>query len=270
MRSYTFAILATIVFSVTILIGSAVAIENYDALKVAVPPTIDGNLGDWSGVPGVFLTGSTSVTGTLDGEDLYKDWETLGVETWESDADISATWYVTWDANNLYFACEVRDEFHENTQTGVNIWNGDNVQFAIDPVNAKGGYADHVYEYGYALTTTGLEVWRWATHTATAGENSTFVVVRDDSAGTTIYEAAIPKDDIAPIDLAAGNVIGFSLIANDNDVSGGQGGWVGWGSHAVVYGKEAGKLNDLTLSAQVAAAVSPNCKLSTTWGSIKN
>jgi hypothetical protein len=200
---------------------------------------------------------------------VYNDWETLGVETWENDADQSVMWYATWDASNFYFACEVRDEFHENAQTGGSIWNGDNVQFTIDPVNAKAEYGDHVYEYGYALTTTGQEVYRWATHTATAGENSTFVVIRDDSAGTTTYEVAIPKDDIAPIDLVAGNVIGFGIIVNENDTSGGQGGWLGWGAHALVYGKNADKLEDLTLSTQVAAAVNATGKLSTTWGSIK-
>jgi hypothetical protein len=69
--------------------------------------------------------------------------------------------------------------------------------------------------------------------------------------------------------LAAGKVLGFSVIVNENDASGGQGGWVGWGSHAIVYGKTAPNLNDLTLSADLASAVSSGGKLTTTWGSIK-
>lgn len=263
----SFGILATIVIF-TIFASSVMAVENYNAVKMAKPPTIDGNLNDWSGVPGKFLTGSKTVTGQVDGKDVYKDWETLGKETWDSDADLSVTWYAAWDDNNFYFAALVKDDKHENKQTGANIWNGDNIQFTIDPTNAKTNYANFVYEYGYALTTK-PEVWRWTTHTATKGESSKYVVVRNNSAGTTTYEVSIPEGNIAPADLSAGKVLGFAVIVNENDSSGGQGGWLGWGAHALVYGKEANKLNNLTLSAQTPSSVSSAGKLAVTWGAIK-
>jgi hypothetical protein len=59
------------------------------------------------------------------------------------------------------------------------------------------------------------------------------------------------------------------MIVNENDTSGGQGGRVGWGSHAIVYGKNAPKTNNLTLSAQTPSAVGPSGKLAVTWGAIK-
>lgn len=263
MKTCMFAIAVFIIFT-----GIAMAADNYNALKVAAPPNINGDLSDWKGVKGVFLTGSTTVTGKLDDKDVYKNWETLGVETWESDADLSATWYAAWDDSNFYFACVVKDEKHENKGSGDGIWNGDGVQFTLDPTNAKGAYAGSVYEYGYSLTTKPM-VWRWSTNTATKGETSKYAIVRDDKAGTTTYEVAVPEGDIAPADLAAGKVLGFSVIVNENDASGGQGGWVGWGPHAIVYGKRADKLNDLTLSAQMVTAVKLGDKLTTTWGSIK-
>ena len=245
------------------------AVENYKASKFGTPPVIDGKLNEWSKVQGVFLTGSLTVTGKLDATDAYKNWETLGVETWTSDADLSATFYAAWDDSNFYFACLAKDEKHENKGAGDSIWNGDALQLAIDPTNAKKDYGNWVYEYGYALTTKPL-VFRWSVNPASKGETSKFAIVRDDATGTTTYEIAIPGGDIAPAVLAAGKVLGFSMILNENDTSGGQGGWIGWGSHAIVYGKNAPKTNDLTFVADVVSAVSSGSKLSTTWGSIKN
>ncbi len=263
----SFGILATIAI-ITMFAGSVMAAENYNAANMAKAPAIDGNLSDWSGVKGASLTGSKTVTGKVDDKDVYKDWETLGVETWDSDADLSVTWYAGWDANTFYFAALVKDDKHENKQTGANIWNGDNIQFALDPTNAKKDYANVVYEYGYALTTK-PEVYRWSTNTATKGETSKYAVVRNDGAGTTTYEASIPKTDIAPADLAAGKILGFAIIVNENDTSGGQGGWLGWGAHALVYGKKGDRTNNLTLSAQTPSAVGPGGKLAVTWSAIK-
>jgi len=268
MKRYTFMALLAVVL-ITLFAGITMAVENYDAPKFATPPVIDGKLNEWSNIPGVFLTGSLTVTGQVDGHDVYNDWETLGVETWESDADLSATFYAAWDDSDFYFACLVKDDVHGNAGSGDGIWNGDALQVTIDPTNAKVDYGNWVYEYGYALTTTGASVFRWSVNPASTGETSTFAIVRDDVAGTTTYEIAIPKGDIAPAVLAVGKVLGLSMIVNENDTSGGQGGWVGWGSHAIVYGKTAPNLNDLTLTADLASAVSSGGKLTTTWGSIK-
>jgi len=268
MKRYTFMALLVVIL-ITLLASISMALENYKAPKFGTPPVIDGKLNEWSNVPGVFLTGSLTVTGQLDGTDVYKDWETLGVETWESDADLSATFYAAWDDSNFYFACLAKDEKHENKGAGDGIWNGDALQLAIDPTNAKKDYGNWVYEYGYALTTN-PSVFRWSVNPASTGETSTFAIVRDDAAGTTTYEIAIPGGDIAPAVLAVGKVLGFSIVLNENDASGGQGGWLGWGPHAIVYGKNATKTNDLTFVADVASAVSSGSKLSTTWGSIKN
>jgi len=268
MRHYTFLALLAVTL-ITIYAGVSLAIDNYNAPKFFSPPVIDGKLTEWSNVPGVFLTGSKTVTGQLDGKDVYNTWETLGVETWESDADLSATWRAAWDDGTFYFSALVKDDKHENKGSGDSIWNGDGVQFTIDPTNAKKDYGNYVYEYGYSLTTK-PSVWRWSVNPASKGETSKYAIVRDDSAGTTIYEVAIPVGDIAPAQLAAGKVIGFSVIVNENDTSGGQGGWVGWGSHAIVYGKNADKTNNLTFVADVIGAVSPRGKIATLWGSIKN
>lgn len=269
MRRYVFTALFVVIL-ITLFTGISAGLDTYKAAKFNVAPTIDGKLSDWSGVTGVFLTGSTTVTGTVDGKDVYKNWETLGVETWTSDADLSATWYVAWDDNNLYFAALVKDDIQKNDQTDpASIWNGDGVQFTIDPTNAKKDYANYVYEYGYALAAGKPMVYRWSVNPASKGENSKYAIVRDNTAGTTTYEVAIPKGDIAPADISAGKTLGFSVIFNENDTSGGQGGWLGWGAHAIVYGKNAANLNDLAIVGGVVSAVNPGGKLASVWGSIK-
>jgi len=146
MKRYTFMALLVVIL-VTLLASISMAVENYNALKFGAPPVIDGNLSEWSNVPGVFLTGSLTVTGQLDAHDVYNNWETLGVETWTSDADLSTTWRAAWDDNNFYFSAFVKDDIHLNTGSGDSIWNGDGIQMAIDPTNAKVDYNNYVYEY---------------------------------------------------------------------------------------------------------------------------
>ncbi len=64
--------------------------EEYEALKTNDPPKIDGNLGEWADVPGVDVDEWEANGGTSKGPD-----------------DISLTFYVLWDNDNLYFAAEV-------------------------------------------------------------------------------------------------------------------------------------------------------------------
>ena len=258
MRIRMFEILLTI--SIFTLFVSAMAFsETYDAPKATAAPVIDGNLADWAGVPSIFLGGDT--------------WEANG-GTWDNEADSSATLMIMWDSGNLYVGSVVSDEAHINTQTEGSIWNGDNQQYMIDPTGNRTDTSDVVYEFGYALAGANSDQpmeWRWLQNaSAPADFSSEFAIVRDDAAGTTTYEVCLPKEQIAPAELTLGNTLGFGLIANDGDPGAeGQAGWVGWGSHAIVFGKDAGELQELVLSGE-AAAVRPAGKLTVSWGSLKD
>lgn len=251
-------ILAILVISITIFIGSVVAAEIYEAPKAAAAPTIDGDLGDWAGVPEMILGGDT--------------WEANG-GNWDDEADLSMTLMIQWDSDNLYIASAVKDEAHMNTGSGDGIWNGDGIQYMIDPTGNRTDTDGVVYEYGYSLAGANSDEpmeWRWLQNaSAPAAFASEFDIVRDEGAGTTTYEVCLPKEQIAPAELAEGDTLGFGVIANDGDPDApGQAGWVGWGSGGIVFGKDATSLEELVLSG-VITAVQPNGKLSTTWGSIK-
>jgi hypothetical protein len=226
----------------------------YQALNAGgFKPKIDGNLDDWKYVKGVFL-----------GADF---WEVNG-EQYSGENDLSLTWWVTWDTNNLYVAFSVKDDKHQNTKAGDAIWNGDGAQLSIDPTGKKSVYAATVYEYGYALAGGEPTVWRWATNAATKGENSEYMIVRDESKKLTNYEIKIPSGDIAPVSLVAGKTIGWGFVMNESDSCDCQGGWIGWGSRSIVFGKDAPSLADLVFSA-TNVAVSPQVAITTSWGELK-
>lgn len=230
----------------------------YEAFQPgSVKIVIDGKLDEWRTAKGVAM-----------GKDF---WEALG-ENYTGDKDLSATWWVLWDANNLYVALAVTDDAYQNTKGGNAIYDGDGIQFSIDPTGKKVTHAANVYEYGYSLAGgKGKEkpaVWRWFTNPATKGETSDYAIVRDEAAKMTYYEIRVPKGDIAPADLSVGKTIGWSIIVNESDVCDCQGGWVGWASRAIVFGKRADPMADLVFSAE-QLAVSPQGKLAVRWGEMK-
>jgi hypothetical protein len=231
--------------------------EEYKALKVKEPPKIDGDLGDfaWQWVEGIYV----------------EDWEANG-GTSKGPKDISMTLYVVWDDDNLYFAADVSDDEQLHEHTGNSIWNGDSIQLAIDPTGERNiaGFDNNSYEYNFGLDVSDNVIMsRLFGHPKSAGDNSELMIVRDDDEGKTYYELRIPADDIAPADFVADGQIGFGLICNDGDKAApGQTGWVGWGSQAIVFGKDNTQMNLIIFSGEMVA-VSPKDKLTATWGHIK-
>lgn len=141
---------------------------------------------------------------------------------WQGTGDLSGMGYLKWDADNLYLAVSVTDDSHYQSETGSGIWRGDSIQFAIDPFREQGPGSAGNHEIGIALSASGVQKWRW---TAAAGKTAGSIpgmsaaVVRDESAKTTTYEASIPWTELLPEGEVpqAGNIIGFSLLINDND-----------------------------------------------------
>jgi hypothetical protein len=258
MNTLKLAILSAIGI-LAIFAGSAMAVvDSYMAGKVVEPPIIDGNLAEWAGVEAIVLGGDT--------------WEAAG-GTWDNDADLNMTLMIVWDNNALYVASVVKDEAHINTQTENKIWNGDCIQYMIDPTGNRTDTQDVVYEFGYALAGANSNEPmsnRWLQNAAApATFQSEFAIVRNNAAGTTTYEVALPKAQIAPADLSAGKILGFGTIVNDGDPGAeGQKGWIGWGPNSIVHGKDATELKELVLGTE-PAAVGPTVKLSTTWGNMK-
>lgn len=157
-------------------------------------PQIDGDLVDWSTAVPVALKYPYQVTG-------INDW---------NESDLSAKTYFAWDDNNLYFAAAVKDNYHSQPYTKDLVWQGDNVQIALEN-----------YLYGFSLNDTiGQEVWLWQTSEIyNIGISSTVLLAckRDDDAKTTCYEAKIPKEALSLTEIMPGTKLSISLIINDND-----------------------------------------------------
>ena len=238
--------------------------EDYMALGTTSPITIDGDLSEWALVEGIYLDEWEDNGGTSKGPD-----------------DISLTFYVIWDDDNLYFAAEVTDDEHLHQNTGGTIYDGDAVQVAIEPTGERpaGGFDNVSYEYNFGLDVNDEVVLSrlfghpegWPSRGMDSlGNEDELMVVRDDGSKKTYYELRIPAEDIAPVEFVVGGQIGFAMICNDGDEDApGQTGWVGWGSQAIVFGKENAEMNLVTFSGETIA-VSPGEKMTATWGRIKS
>ena len=237
--------------------------EDYMALGTTSPITIDGDLSEWALVEGIYLDEWEDNGGTSKGPD-----------------DISLTFYIIWSDDSLYFAAEVTDNEHLQDNVGLQIWNGDSIQVAIEPTGGRlsGGFDGTSYEYNFGISTDGdisisrlfgcPEGWPSKGIDPLANEDE-LMIVRDDGSKKTYYEMRIPAEDIAPAEFVVGSQIGFAMICNDGDEDApGQTGWVGWGSQAIVFGKENAEMNLVTFSGETIA-VSPGEKMTSAWGRIK-
>jgi hypothetical protein len=173
------------------------------------------------------------------------------MSNWGGVNDLSGNGYIKWDKDNFYFAVAVKDNIHVQNGTGGDIWQGDGIQFAIDPGRKSGLSGLGYNEIGVALNqnTSSVIKWRWTAAVGVADlNNAQCVVKRDDSSGTTTYEMAIPWADLLPdgITAAPGSDFGFSMLINDNDGSGRRG-WMEYMS-GIGGAKDPNAFGDLILA----------------------
>ena len=112
-----------------------------------------------------------------------------------SAADLSATWYVSWDASNLYISADVKDNSQDWTSAAGGPYNGqDTVQPTFNPHNDPGcGFPACAAIYDLAIDNkdgTGAGIYR---HGPSGWDASPVSVAgtKDGTAGYVI-ESAIP------------------------------------------------------------------------------
>jgi hypothetical protein len=196
------------------------------------------------------------------GEDT---WEPLG-GTWDDNDDLSATLQVVWEPDGLFFKFIVTDE--EFIAEGGNPWENDGIQMAIDasageiPAGFPNG-TTHLYNFGIADG--------WIPEAGDFQGDAEIVMERDDAAAENQFEWYMPVEIFADkgTELGGGMEIAFAIIANDSDPGAeGQTGWIGWGNHTIVFGKNPEEMQTLELQDQVLA-VDVVGKLATAWGALK-
>ncbi|MBK8904698.1 MAG: hypothetical protein IPM53_26195 [Anaerolineaceae bacterium] len=182
------------------------------AVRLAVPPAIDGSLGEW-----------TAVEAVSSGNRVYS------VAGWDGTADCTAVWQLAWDDANLYVAVRVTDDTHVQNASGNLIYRGDSVDMQFD-TNRQGDYGSSLSPDDFQITLSpgnfagsGPTAFRYqGTDTGgildAPGGHQVNVAAQPTSTGYTL-EAAIPWTDLN-LTPSPGLTIGLSLNANDNDTPG--------------------------------------------------
>lgn len=176
------------------------------------------------------------VDGVLDGlDDVPPVSLALG-----DDGDLAADLWLTWDDEALYLSAQIVDDVHHQEWTRGEIWRGDAVQLTI-AAGAPGEQAAY-QEIGLALTPAGVQAHRWLPG-GDAGEVPGVVaaIVRDDTAGETVYEASFPWSSIGGWDPADG-LFSSAIAINENDGDGRE--FVEWGG-GIVESKDPTLFNAL-------------------------
>lgn len=217
--------------------GSSQTIErnltSLTAVKADAPINIDGVIdpAEWNHAQSFRLNDASQVK-------LMTDWG--GTD------DLSADVYTKWDANYLYLAASVTDNADFNPYTPDLSWQGDGIQFTIDPGRAQGPGTIKSSENGFALNTDTGAIMKSGGYGAGNLENSLVQIKREGSA--TNYELAIKWSDILPAGMAAGSGtnVGFSFLVNDNDGAGRRG-WMEYMS-GIGFSKDPNLYGDLILT----------------------
>ena len=178
-----------------------------NANNLAVAPTIDGELGEWTG-------GSYPLPACVYGCSLRS-----------GDADLSAQVYLGWDASNLYLAVQVRDDKIVVVRSGRNLYLSDDVEIQFD-ANLVTDFtstslSSDDYQIGLSagnFGTIAANAYRWYPR-STEGALSAVVVKGKQLADGYTLEAKIPWTvfGVTPV---AGAKYGFAVSVSDDDQAG--------------------------------------------------
>ncbi|MCL2099449.1 MAG: hypothetical protein FWH24_03305 [Oscillospiraceae bacterium] len=148
------------------------------------------------------------------------NWNIAAPLTAEADSEHGASLKFLWDDEYLYMYAEVADPDHSQPYSGENIWNGANIQFALEPGRTAGITGQ--LEVGFALNDAGnIQQWCWG-NTVSAytgdltGRGFDVNIERLDEDNITIYQIAMPwafigSSGAAPED---GSAVAFNVCVN--------------------------------------------------------
>jgi len=156
---------------------------------------------------------------TLDKAENYWRYRDDGV-VWKGPADLSAQLRFGWDDAAFYLAADVSDDIHVNNQDPANIWNGDSLEFALQPVDEF----DHNPITKVILALARGTSCIMGVQTKHAGPlplaGATVLVTR--GTGHTFYQARLPWSELFPGRLAptAGSHLRTAAMLNEDDGTG--------------------------------------------------
>lgn len=155
--------------------------------------------------------------------------------------DVSASALAAVSPTALYLAFDVADDVHYQREYGDRMWVGDSIQFAIDPLleRTQGRYGDYNHEIGLCFVEGAPLVWRWQRPVGMKSEvvpgAKLAISIKE---GKTIYEVAIPLQELWPLRPELSTLCGFSYLVNDSDGSRERESYAAWSS-GIGSGKDA-------------------------------
>ncbi len=137
---------------------------------------------------------------------------------WNGPEDLSIRAWMGWTDKVLYFAARIRDDIHVVEDDGMNFWNYDSIQFAIDPDNDTPGsnYDAEDRELGFVLGKNGPIAY----YTYPEGKVLPCDIKAFREKDETVYEVAIPWESLNMKVPPAGKIMAINFIANENDGQG--------------------------------------------------
>jgi Carbohydrate family 9 binding domain-like len=184
-------------------------------MKPDPPPAVDGQLEEWSNVPGVMVLNR-------------REQATWGGAQWKSPADLSAKVWLAWRQDMLYLAADVTDDKLRQTERGAGIWKGDCIQLLLDIAPDEESARTHFgkgqfqiafspgnfQHAGDALADCPPEAYCFKP--AGLALKGALVAAQQTDHGYTL-EAAIPWSLFGVTRPAAGMPVGFEIAVFDTD-----------------------------------------------------
>jgi hypothetical protein len=112
---------------------------------------------------------------------------------------------------HLFLAVVVRDDVHDNTRGGYDIWRGDSVQVAFD---VDQGRLPYDWEYGFALVGGAVTVHRWLASDAQLTAKFPAAIRRWGD--ITVYEVEFAPENVQ-LDAFESAGLGVSVALNESD-----------------------------------------------------
>lgn len=207
-------------FDISIACGSDFdkIVESYNVkfeqcTKIDIPVKIDGDLTEWQHHPFITMNERNQI---------------LPPDPWidyKGPSQFSAKVYTGWDDKYFYMAAEVKDEIHSNKFPAGEIWKGDCIQFALDPLSDANsikahqtGYGEDDYELGLAYANNKATFAQWSGKVI--WKNAEYAVKRDEQSKKTFYEIRLPLKNLG-IEKKEGTVFGFNFIIPNDNTGGG-------------------------------------------------
>lgn len=154
------------------------------------------------------------------------DWVGLEEHKWTGPADLSARLRLAWMPESVIVFVVVRDDVHVQRQAPEEMWRSDSLQLGLDYRcrawrSAAAGRPARWLEVGFAVSDDGQAMgFQWLP-TRRLLEGMRFSVSRQGN--HTEYLVSVPASALGAETLAAGDVIGFAALVNDDDGRGRKG-----------------------------------------------